>query len=85
METCRQIKSNNPYHFRTGQWACIYDEKVINGRKQWLVGWPDWVYDYWLCEDPEAHYEFRDCEILKGEHRDTQPETRTPSEDSPVG
>lgn len=85
MSTHQQIRSHNPHHFRSGQWACIYDERVINGRKQWLVAWDDWVFDYWLQEDPEAKYEFRDCEIEKEGGHDSESEARASGQGDPVG
>ena len=80
-----QVKSNHPYAFRSGTWACIYDERVINGRKNWLVAWDDWVFDYWVVDDPAAGYEFRPCPLLEREESDTKSEARASGEDSPVG
>jgi hypothetical protein len=39
------------------------------------------VFDYWLQEDPEAKYEFRDCEV---DQHDSESEARASSQSDPV-
>ncbi len=76
-----QIKSDHPYQFRTGQWACIDGVRFVNGRPCWHVFWPDHVMDLWVIHDPQANYEYRECEV----ENDPEPEARAPGDDPPLG
>lgn len=51
----------HPYGFRSGEWADLvaYDMRA-DGRRTWLVSFPDGITDVWVEDDPQGEYECRE-------------------------
>lgn len=55
----RQIRTNHPDGFRSGEWASLVNEAIDHsGRRCYLVRFADGASDWWVADDPDGDYEF---------------------------
>lgn len=59
-EPARYVRAMHPYAYKSGKWAQIVGERERNGRRVWLIVWPDGATDEWVVEDDHAQYELTD-------------------------
>lgn len=53
------IRATHPYSYRSGEWAEILSIAPAPDRRDcWIVRFPDGTTDFWVCNDPDAGYEF---------------------------
>lgn len=56
-----QVRATNPYAYRSGEWADLINiTDHANGRRCYLVRFPDGASDFWPVDDEDAGYEFRE-------------------------
>lgn len=52
------VRSSHPYAYKSGEWGQIVGEHERDGRRVWMIVWPDGSTDEWAADDPDANYEF---------------------------
>jgi hypothetical protein len=55
-----EVRGTHPASYRSGEWARIAHVYDHDGRRMWLVTFSDGDADWWLANDPDAGYEFRE-------------------------
>jgi hypothetical protein len=57
----KQIRGIHPYTFRSGEWAELKEvASGFNRRDCYLVEFSDGIQDFWVVDDPNEPYEFRE-------------------------
>jgi len=61
----QQIRTMHPYGFRSGDWAILRHRLTdpMTGRDLYLVEFGDYATDFWVADDPDGQYEFRDWAV----------------------
>jgi hypothetical protein len=57
------VRSMHPYAYRSGEWARIAHVYDHDGRRMWLVTFTDGDADWWVANDPDGAYEFREPSV----------------------
>jgi hypothetical protein len=52
-----QIRSNQPYMYKSGEWGTIVTAARWSDRVVWAIVWPDGARDQWVVGNNTAQYE----------------------------